>query len=231
MQISAKDLGWLATSDFCPRCFWITRHDRHLPYQTPFAGIFSSIDAYTKHIVAKHFERNRTLPVWLGEVGRVKKQIEIKPTGFRTVVDGVTLTGIPDAMFQRSDNSYVILDYKTAKYTGTQDALMPVYDVQLNGYALIAESIGLKPVNDLFLVYFEPPYKERFDELDMEHTTEEGFEMPFVPRVHRVVKNTKEVLALLQKAERIYDLASPPKGAAGCEDCKRLGELVDMAVK
>ena len=23
MQISAKDLGWLATSYFCPRCFWI----------------------------------------------------------------------------------------------------------------------------------------------------------------------------------------------------------------
>ncbi len=229
MQISAKDLGWLATSDFCPRCFWIKRHDRRLPYQTPFAGIFSSIDAYTKHIVSKHLERHNKLPIWLDEIGEVKKRIDIKPASFRTIVDGATLTGIPDAVFQRNDDSYIILDYKTARYTGTQDALMPVYEIQLNGYALIAESIGLKPVRDMFLVYFEPPYRERFDQLDLEHTTEEGFEMPFVPRVHKVRKNTKEVLELLQKAERIYDLKSPPKGTQGCEDCERLADLVGIA--
>ena len=149
MQISAKDLGWLKTDDFCPRCFWITRHDRKLPYQTPFAGIFSSIDSYTKSVVAKYFEKHGRLPDWLGGIGDVKRLVKVNASNFRTEKDGTILTGIPDELFERPDGSYGIIDYKTARYTGTQDTLMPVYEVQLNGYAYIAEAIGDKPVKDL----------------------------------------------------------------------------------
>lgn len=229
MQISAKDLGWLKTDDFCPRCFWITRHDRHLPYQTPFAGIFSSIDAYTKSIVAKHFERYGHLPEWLGELGAVKRLVNVKPSDFRTEKDGTILTGIPDQLFERPDRSYGIIDYKTARYTGNQDSLMPVYEVQLNGYAYIAEAIGDKPVNDLYLAYFEPPKRDNFDELTARHTTKEGFDMPFTPAIHRIRKDLAEVERLLAKASRIYALESPPNGKDGCEDCKNLEELVKIA--
>lgn len=48
------------------------------------------------------------------------------------------------------------MDYKTAKYTGNQDQLMPIYQIRFNGYAYIAEAIGLKPVKNPYLVYFEP---------------------------------------------------------------------------
>ncbi len=229
MQISAKDLGWLKTDDFCPRCFWITRHDRKLPYQTPFAGIFSSIDAYTKSVVAKHFERHGHLPDWLGEIGDVKRLVKVKPSEFRTEKDGTTLTGIPDELFQRPDGTYGIIDYKTARYTGNQDMLMPVYEVQLNGYAYIAEATGLKPVNDLYLAYFEPPAHDHFDELTGRHTTKEGFEMPFTPIIHRIRKDTKEVASLLARASSIYGMKAPPKGTEGCEDCQRLDELVKLA--
>jgi CRISPR/Cas system-associated exonuclease Cas4 (RecB family) len=228
MQISAKDLGWLKTSSFCPRCFWIARHDRHLPFQTPFAGIFSSIDAYTKSVVAKHFERHGRLPDWLAAVGDVKRLVKVDSSGFRVEKDGVTFTGIPDELFERPDASYGIIDYKTARYTGTQDALMPVYEVQLNGYAYIAEAIGYKPVNDLYLAYFEPPQHERFDELTGRHTTREGFEMPFTSIIHRVRKDTKEIERLLERASRIYEMKKPPEGKEGCEDCARLEELVKL---
>jgi hypothetical protein len=52
--------------------------------------------------------------------------------------------------------------------------------------------------------------------------------MPFIPSVHRVRKDTKEVERLIEQASRIYAMSEPPAGAAGCEDCKRLDELVRM---
>ena len=146
MRISAKDLGWLAVDDFCPRCFWIERHAKGLPYQMGFPGIFSSIDAYTKNIVERYFQKNGKLPSWLAEVGEVKRIVSVKPSEFKVVKGDTTLSGIPDLIFQRPDGSFCIVDYKTAKYTGNQDQLMPIYQIQLNGYAYIAESIGHKPV-------------------------------------------------------------------------------------
>ena len=51
IRISAKNLGYTALSDFCPRCYWLRlKTGFSLPYQS-FPGIFSSIDAFTKHCV------------------------------------------------------------------------------------------------------------------------------------------------------------------------------------
>lgn len=228
MRISAKDLGWLKEDSFCPRCFWIERHAKGLPYQMGFPGIFSSIDTYTKHIVEKYFERNGELPEWLEEIGEVRRIVSIKPSEFRVVKGDMILTGIPDLLFQRPDDSFVIADYKTAKYTGSQGEFMPVYQIQLNGYAYISEAMGNKPVKDLFLIYFEPPYKERFDELSSKHTTDGGFEMPFLPKIHKIKKDTAEVERLLEKAEKIYSSEKIPSGIDGCKDCSRLNGLIEL---
>jgi hypothetical protein len=227
MQISAKDLGWLAEDGFCPRCFWIVRHHK-VPYQTGFPGIFSSIDSYTKHIVEHHFERTGRLPGWLSGIGAAKRIIEIRASEFRTARGSVTLTGIPDLLFQRPDGSYCIADYKTARYTGNQDSLMPVYRIQLNGYAYIAEHLDFRPVRDLYLVYFEPPHSATHAEITGKHTTSEGFEMPFRPRIHKLKKDTQEVERLIAEAGRIYSMGSPPEGIGGCEDCERLDDLVSL---
>jgi hypothetical protein len=227
MQISAKDLGWLEVDDFCQRCFWIERHYK-LPYQMGFPGIFSSIDAYTKNIVEKYFEREGTFPEWLKELGDIKKLVGVKPSEFKVVKGSITLSGIPDLIFQRHDGTFSIVDYKTAKYTGNQDELMPIYQIQLNGYAYIAESLGHKPVRDLYLVYFEPPYKEKFDDLSKKHTTTEGFEMPFKPMIHRIKKDTKEVESLIAKAGKLYGMDTPPSSLDGCKDCERLADLITL---
>jgi len=50
LRISAKTLGELAFPDFCPHCFWLKLRVRRLPFQI-FPGIFSAIDAYTRHAV------------------------------------------------------------------------------------------------------------------------------------------------------------------------------------
>ncbi len=42
------------------------------------------------------------------------------------------------------------------KYTSAQDKLIPLYEAQLNGYALIGAERGLQPVVGLALIYMEP---------------------------------------------------------------------------
>jgi len=54
----------------------------------------------------------------------------------------VRLQGVPDDILRMADGATHIVDYKTARLTETQDELMPVYEVQLNGYAYIAEATG-----------------------------------------------------------------------------------------
>lgn len=228
LQISAKDLGWLNASGFCERCFWIKRHNKKLPYQTPFAGIFSSIDSYTKSIVEEHFEREGKLPEWLGKAGKAKRLVTVTQSGFVAPKGRSILTGVPDQLFERQDGSYGIIDYKTARYTGTQDSLMPVYEVQLNGYAYIAETLGYSPVNSLYLVYFEPPVREQFREFARKHTTEGGFEMPFAPVLHRVKRDREMISRLIGMAERIFSSEAIPKGLEGCEDCRRLEKLIQL---
>jgi hypothetical protein len=49
--------------------------------------------------------------------------------------------------------------------------------------------------------------------------------------VHKIEKDTKKVERLLSKAEKIYDLESPPEGVEGCEDCARLEALIRLIKK
>ncbi len=238
MQISAKNLGELKKSDFCQRCFWIKTHQKQLPYQI-FPGIFSSIDSYTKSIVEGYVSREGKLPDWLKDIGEVNKAFKgsikamkskgIDPkTKFNTQYKDVLLTGIPDALYQRPNGSIVIADYKTARYTERQDSMMPIYEIQVNGYAYIAEKLGIKPVESIYLIYFEPPQKESHELIAKRYTTAEGFEMPFKPTVHKIKKDTKEIEILMDKAYKIYMLTTHPKGLEDCKDCKSLTSLSNL---
>jgi len=69
----------------------------------------------------------------------------------------IKLTGALDVVFKLTDGSYALGDYKTARFSDTHDALLPLYKAQLHAYMEIAEKIGIfQPVSKLFLVYTEP---------------------------------------------------------------------------
>src|ERR1051325_7324150 len=120
IRISAKDLGYLALADFCPRCFWIKMHcEKGLPFQI-FPGIFSSIDSYTKKVTNCCYQNNSTLPVWFDGFKGLLKPVKVPHHSEFFIIDaanGIRLTGVPDEIFQRLDGSYFIADYKTAKFT------------------------------------------------------------------------------------------------------------------
>ena len=56
----------------------------------------------------------------------------------------VILRGTPDGILVMQDGSHLIVDYKTAKFTAHQDELFPMYEVQLNAYAVIGEQRGVR---------------------------------------------------------------------------------------
>ncbi len=219
-RISAKNLGALAMGDFCPRCFWIDYRLGSIP--SPFPGIFSSIDAFTKRTVRNYIRQHATLPRWGAAIGEISGFVDIKTKEFRfhDKVSDSLLTGVPDEVLKMSDGTYTILDYKTARYTEGQDALLPIYEVQLGAYKFIAEKTGYSPVLGLDLVYFEPPEN---DPKKLEKATEEGFTMNFSAKVVPIKKQVN-VLGLLRKAKAIYS-GEIPEGLPGCQSCAALSTI------
>jgi hypothetical protein len=228
IRISAKTLGHLlAMPNSCSRCAWL-KLKCELPYQI-FPGIFSSIDSYTKKITWSHYERDDKLPDWFKRFGDFEKPVKAPPRSQFNIIDketNVQLTGIVDDIFQRKDGSYFIVDYKTARFTANQDILLPVYKVQLNGYALIAEKCGLKPVTGIGLVYYEPQTNVTSDTLDLV-LLEKGFHMPFRAHLLEVeLAPERVVMPLLKKLRTLADMTEPPEGIDNCKDCRILDELI-----
>ena len=232
IQISAKNLGEVALPDFCARCFWIKlRLGNKLPFQI-FPGIFSSIDSYSKNIVHSYFDNNGRFPSWLAELGDLIAYKQPPHYSKFNIIDqenNVLLTGTPDGVYVRSDNSHIIIDYKTAKYTGNQDKLMPMYEVQLNGYAMIGERCNLHPVSDLALIYMEP-VTSKDAVIDGLNHRDNGFAMGFAASIHKVALKLDIIPPLLAKTREIYELSSAPEGCVGCKDCQLLEGLLKVAL-
>ena len=231
LRISAKVLAEVAMADFCPRCFWIKQKvPKQLPYQS-FPGIFSSIDSYSKKIVHSWFDRGQGPPVWIGSLGEL---VGYKPPPHYSkfnIVDeenDILLTGSPDGVFIRPDQSHIIVDYKTSRYTPHQDRLYPLYEAQLNAYALIGEQCGLKPVTALALIYTEPVTDDASASEDAVHR-DDGFAMGFAAKVVDVELNPAIIGPLLAKTREICDLPTSPRGRTGCRNCGLLDDLLEIA--
>ena len=203
--ISAKDLGQLVLPEFCPRCFWFERHRGKPP--GIFPGIFSTLDALTRRNVHWSFSEKGKLPDWLAISDVV--EVEEGDTFFKLPVNpsGWVLVGKPDDVFKLKDGSYHIVDYKTAKFTGRQDELFPMYEIQLNCYAYLAEQYGYKPVSELSLIYCQP--NEDLDDAG-------DFRLSFTTHYLEVELNPDIVLQLLIRAREIVEQGEPPAAGHSC---------------
>jgi hypothetical protein len=251
LNISPRTLAAVALESKCPRCAWITlRCEGKLPFATGLPGIFSSIDSFTKKTVRNHFDLYARLPDWFPEVGEVAELVPSRDLHwsrfFREDPETrIRLHGTPDDILRMADGATHIVDYKTARLTEAQDELMPVYEVQLNGYAYIAEATGYGPVTQLSLIYFEPqtdptlgaaaglasavaPGPVLVPPRGATHRDRDrvGAWLEFRARRKEVpLQGSHVILDLLARARALFDRADPPEGAAGCEDCRRLGEI------
>ena len=233
MRISAKNLGILALPDCCPRCFWMRAK---LSWKSPWAimpGIFSSIDAYSKKAILAYFETKGHFPPWIA--GRWADARPLKSPHHATfrLTDpdsGIVLTGIPDLVLGLPDDKLAILDLKTARFSDHQDSLLPMYQTQLNGYALIAEGLGMGTVAALGLVYGEPPANDDNTGLDA-LVDDQGFSMPFKATAMPIELNRAMIQPLLRQAKTLLEMKNPPGGQEGCKECQLIGEMVRISGK
>lgn len=206
--------------DFCPRCFWIKLHTKNLPWQI-FPGIFSSIDAYTKKIVHAWIDRQEGKPDFLSDLNITGYMKVPHWSKFKMETKyGITLSGVPDDLLV-SPQGIHIPDYKTAKFTDTQDKLFPMYQAQVNGYAKIAKATGLD-VCGVSLIYMEPQTDDKTVELC--GRPNQYFTMPFNPHFLKVDLDIDSIDPLLEKARKIYDGVIPARGE-DCKDCAALDSV------
>jgi hypothetical protein len=184
-----------------------------------------------KGFPARYGQILKSGPVWLGDLGDLVGYREPPHhSKFQLLYKshGILLTGSPDGVLIRSDGSHVIVDYKTAKYTDTQDELYPMYEAQLNAYALLGEQCGFAPVAGLALIYMEPVTDQDAAAEDGNHL-EDGFAMGFRANVQPVTINRGLVERLMVTTRKIFDRASAPPGREGCKDCGLVDALVQVA--
>lgn len=228
IRISGKDLGQMALGGFCPRCFWIKRHCK-LPYQI-FPGIFSSLDSYSKRLTWAYYAKHGKLPPWFLEQGLCGEPVKVPSTKTFNVLDeetNVLLTGVPDEVI-KNDSGYIIVDYKTARYTGGQDELRPMYEVQLNAYAYIAERNGFGPVTALWLIYHEP--HTEIDDCD-EWCREQSFVLRFDNKHSELKIDPSMIPPLLRQLREIYNSPEPPPATNGCKDCDSIANITSRTYK
>ncbi len=230
LRVSAKNLGYTALADFCPHCYWIRlKANWKLPWSS-FPGIFSSIDAYTKHCVHHIIDRNnlpipqhQTLPIWMQEIGDIASYETIPHWSknlFTDIKSNIILSGIPDDVWVRTDGSKAIVDFKTAKKTQTQDVLYPMYEVQNNVYDVLFNYHA-----DLYLIYMEPLTDKSAASCNI---IDMGFNMGFNAVVVPVVNDRKVVRRALQLTRDIYELEKPPDSRSGCKDCDNLDKIIGL---
>ena len=233
MRISAKNLGILALPDCCPRCSWMRAK---LGWKSPWAimpGIFSSIDGFSKRAILAFFEKNGHFPPWIAGRWSDARPLPTPHHSTFRLTDpetGVILTGIPDLVLGLPNRRLAILDLKTARYSKHQDALLPMYKTQLNGYALIAESLGMGTVEALGLVYGEPPANDDSKGLNA-LVSDVGFSMPFKATALPIELDRTLIPPLLKKAKTILEMDKAPDGQEGCKECQMVEEMIGICGK
>lgn len=211
--IGVKDLGKLVTANFCQRCFWFERHFG--PFPTMFPGIFSVLDSVSKKSVYRSFFQRKKLPDWLEipdvvalprmeDVGTAETLLNRKYLVIKHEKSGWILRGAPDAVFKLRDGTLHIADFKTARYTQKQDELFPVYEIQLNGYSLLAHKFK---ISKLSLVYCEP---------DSELKDDSDFSLKFTTKIVPIDLNSQIIPGLLTRAREIVELKNPPEARPEC---------------
>jgi hypothetical protein len=139
----------------------------------------------------------------------------------------ILLTGAPDGVFERADGSLLIVDYKTARLTPAQRAMLPVYATQLNAYAYIAEHTGYGRVSGLALVYTEPVTdRAALARDDIQDSS--GVDLRFAPRIKWVTLDLATIPPLLAEARAILDQTVAPAARPGCADCEKLDALIRL---
>jgi hypothetical protein len=201
-----------------------------LPFQI-FPGIFASIDSYSKQVTMRHFRQHGRVPKWFDAFGELGAPIAVPGWSKFQMIDqetNIRLTGVPDEILLHPERGIWIGDYKTARFSNAQDTLTPMYQVQLNCYALIAPRIGLGSVYGLGLLYYEPVTELESSGRDF-LIRDDCFFLEFSPKLKPVKLESHIIPPLLRRVREICNRSVCPAGRPSCRDCAMMETLVREA--
>lgn len=102
-----------------------------------------------------------------------------------------------------------------------------MYQVQLVGYALIAEGLEMGNVEALGLIYGEPPAND--DNRGLGALVDDlGFSMPFKTTAEPIELDRTLIPPLLRRAKTLLEMENPPEGREGCKECGLVEEMAGI---
>ena len=132
-------------------------------------------------------------------------------------------------MFRMIDQSLTIIDYKTSRHNTNQQYLLDGYEIQLNGYAFIANELKMGPVKQLALVYMEPLTEENMIEEVKPVIHCSGFLMHFRAKIVPVNLNPYKIIPdLLSRAQQVLESTIPPNKNPMCKNCAAVDSLAKL---
>lgn len=230
LRITPKRLGLTQVKSFCERCFW---YRLHLRFREPFSffggAIFKNVEQAEMAIVGELLEKDGKLPKEFAPFCEVVGRVEYPRhhTKYKYVLDsGMELYGEPDDIFELADGSIAVIDHKTAQAKGDGDPLLPVYEIQVIGYGLIAE-FGLKlgKVSKGGLFYWSTNHETVMSEPDKFYRNQKLW-MPFSPKPHLIDIDYERLDAPLDQAVELWEAKTPPARSAKCQDCRKFDTLL-----
>lgn len=228
IRVSPRHLGQMCRPDFCPCCYWYSiALGFRFPWESPMPGIMHNMDRFEKSLVDAYFSTKHSLPKWLGPLGCTEPvEFPVKMTKDFPKY-GLTLVGMPDAVFRKEDDTLCVVDFKTAKCKGDSDPYMPNYIAQLWGYVELLEDHQIGSVSSAALVYFQNDLAE-YATKPLELLTSDGLEVPFTVKFHDVEIDRKALHPLLKAFRGYADLSTPPEAKPDCKTCQRLQLLFEI---
>ncbi len=160
----------------------------------------------------------------MGDIIRYEKVPHWSKNTFHDEKSNIALHGAQDDILICTDGQRVVPDYKTAKYSETQDKLLSMYLVQENVYSILSEKDNQEPVK-LFLVYMEPCTDASMAVNNIDHC---GFKLCFSGIVVPIERDRKIVRQALTITREIYEMEKPPDSRTGCKDCDNLDKIIGL---
>ena len=234
-RISAKNLGLLKLPAFCPRCFWLEMKlwRKNAPFRFRPPGLFNKLDAFQKAAIIDYWVDNSRAPAWLGPF----KSAEVVLEGTKLAVDipefGLTLSGIPDLLLGMPDGEDAVIDQKTAYFKDGNDPLRPMYEVQLNAYAYLANRVhpAFQKVTRAGFAYFEGQ-TEVHGANPIDSISESGQLVEFSAKIAEIEIDPENIIPpLLEEVSELLSQDEIPPDSAECNNCAMLAQYLEIVAE
>jgi len=198
----------------CRRCFYLKVVTNFPRPRTPMPGIFRLIDSQMREFYAGKQTSGAMPFLPPGTIETSESRVQSAPISVPGHSSTCTIKGKLDTLVRFNDNTYGIVDFKTASPRSEHKTF---YSRQLHGYAAALEkaapeNLSLSPVTKLGLVVFEPSA----------FLASHAHSASLTGKVNwiEIPRDDSKFLAFLKEVLNTLELPKPPASSPTCQWCQ-----------